>query len=268
LIFGQKLFALTTSIKIVIAFFLFSIASSASYLINDIIDVEKDKLHPLKKLRPIASGKVSLKVAKISAAILCISAIVSSFVFDISFGCIVTGYLMLNILYSEILKKEVIIDVFCISAFFSLRLMVGSCIAKVELSHWIIIMIVLLSLFIGLNKRRQELRILEHKAAIHRSVLINYNLYFIDQMITIVTSSLIICYTLYAVDTRTIKEFGTDHLLYTIPFVYYGIFRYLYLIHKVRIDGDPIRILFSDSKLRIDLLLWIFVCIAVIYLGV
>ncbi|MDP2923895.1 MAG: decaprenyl-phosphate phosphoribosyltransferase [Candidatus Omnitrophota bacterium] len=268
LIFGQKLFVLTITSKTVIAFFLFSLASSASYLINDIIDVEKDKLHPIKRLRPIASGKVSLKDAKNSAFILCILAIAFSFIFNIYFGWIVVCYLALNILYSKIFKKEVIIDVFCISAFFFLRLMAGSLIAEVELSHWIIIMIVLLALFLGFNKRRQELKILKHKAILHRQALAKYNLYFIDQMVTVITSSLVICYTLYTVDTRTVKEFGTNHLLYSIPFVYYGIFRYLYLIHKIRVDGDPIRVLFSDIKLRIDLLLWVAVCVAVIYLGI
>jgi hypothetical protein len=124
------------------------------------------------------------------------------------------------------------------------------------------------SSFLGINKRRQELRILEHKAALHRQVLARYDTYFIDQTIAVITPSLVVAYTLYTVDARTIKEFGSSHLLYSIPFVYYGIFRYLYLIHRLHVDGDPVRILFSDRKLRITLLLWVIVCVVVIYFGI
>jgi len=268
LIFGRKLLLLPDIINATEVFMLFSLASGAVYLLNDIIDIKTDQLHPVKRLRPIASGKVKLKTAKIFAVILAAVSIIFAFFLNANFGWVIIFYFALNFIYSKYLKKEVIIDVFCISVFFILRILSGCIVAAVTMSHWIIIMITLLALFLGFNKRRQELKILEHKAALHRQVLAKYDTYFIDQMIAVITSSLVIAYTLYTVDARTVKEFGSAHLLYSIPFVYYGIFRYLYLIHKLHTDGDPVRILFSDNKLKINLLLWIAVCIAVIYLGI
>jgi hypothetical protein len=128
-------------------------------------------------------------------------------------------------------------------------------------------MTVLLALFLGFNKRRQELRLLEEKAVSHRGVLAKYSSYFIDQMVGVITASIAIVYMLYTVDSRTTKEFGTNHLIYSIPFVYYGIFRYLYLIHKLDRYEDPTRILLSDGKMQLNLVLWILVCMAVIYFG-
>jgi len=265
LIFGKKLFVLTTNLKAAVAFILFSITASVAYLINDIIDIEKDKFHPTKRLRPIASGKMSIKQAKIIALMLGILFIVLSFMLNIYFGWVVIVYLILNVVYSKFLKDLAIIDVFCIGGFFLLRIIAGSIIAGVEMSHWIIIMTVLLALFLGLNKRQQELRLLERNATSHRYVLTEYNLYFIDQMITVITSSIVITYMLYTVDTRTVREIGSRNLIYSIPFVYYGIFRYLYLIHKTNRDGDPTRILLSDRVMQINIALWIIVCIVVIY---
>lgn len=190
-----------------------------------------------------------------------------SFLLDIYFGWIIVGYLIFNFLYSRFLKEAVIIDVFCIGVFFLLRITAGSIIAKVEMSHWIIMMTVLLALFLGFNKRRQELKLLEEKAIPHRRVLSKYSTHFIDQMAAVITSSIVVTYMLYTVDSRTVKEFGTHHLLYTIPFVYYGIFRYLYLIHKVRKTGDPTYMFFSDKNIRVNIILWIAVCIGVIYFG-
>jgi 4-hydroxybenzoate polyprenyltransferase len=144
--------------------------------------------------------------------------------------------------------------------------MAGSIIAGVQMSHWLIFMTVLLALFLGFNKRRQELRLVEHESISHRAVLTKYSAYFIDQMIAVITSSIVVVYMLYAVDNKTISFFGTDHLIYTIPFVYYGIFRYLYLVHKVYKDEeDPTEILFADTKMQLNLILWLTVCVAVIY---
>jgi len=267
LLFGKKLFVFPLNLKAMFAFIAFSLISSAVYIVNDIFDIENDKLHPIKRLRPLAAGKISMAQAQTTVGIVCIAAALMSAALGWHFSVIVIIYFLFNILYSTLLKREVIIDVFCISGFFLLRILAGSTIAAVHMSHWIVIMIILLALFLGFNKRRQELRLLEHKAVFHRQALAKYTIYFIDQMIAIITSSIVIFYALYTVDTRTIKEFATTHLLYSIPFVYYGIFRYLYLIHKVRVSGDPTRILLTDRKLQINLVLWVGVCIAVIYLG-
>ncbi len=267
LIFGKKLFVYPLNLEAAAAFFLFSLMASASYLINDIIDLAKDKLHPAKSSRPIASGKLGIKEAGISAFVLSVLSIVLSFTLDIYFGWVVLAYFVFNLIYSKILKEAVIIDVFCIGGFFLLRIIGGSVIAKVELSHWIIFMVVLLALFLGFNKRRRELRTLERKADEHRPVLTKYSPYFIDQMIAVITSSIVVVYMLYTVDARTVSVFGTKHLIYTIPFVYYGIFRYLYLVHKHGEGGDPTESLLTDKKMLLNMALWIITCIWVIYFG-
>jgi 4-hydroxybenzoate polyprenyltransferase len=267
-IFGGKLFEPAVVFHCVIAFFLFSFAASAVYLINDVIDIEKDKLHPIKKLRPITSGKVSLVQAVIMAAILAVVSIPLSFLLNARFGAIVLAYLLLNFIYSKFLKEVVIVDVFCVSLFFLLRIMAGSVVSGVELSHWIVFMIALLALFLGFNKRRQEINLLSETAGGHRGVLKKYHTYFIDQISSIVTSSIVVVYMLYTVDARTVKVYGTSHLIYTIPFVYYGIFRYLYILHdKYQGEGDPTRILFADRKTQVNIVLWLLTCIAVIYFG-
>lgn len=190
-----------------------------------------------------------------------------SFWMDVYFGWLVIIYLIFNFLYSRILKEEVIIDVFCIGGFFLLRIVAGTIATNVEWSYWMSFMIVLLALFLGFNKRRQELNHFEESAKFHRRVLSKYNSYFIDQMISVVTSSIVVVYMLYTVDARTVRLFGTQHLIYSIPFVYYGIFRYLWLIHKMNRDGDPTSVLLSDEKMQINIILWGLVCIAVIYFG-
>jgi 4-hydroxybenzoate polyprenyltransferase len=265
LIFGRKLFILPELFWSLVAFCIFSLVSSTGYLINDLMDVQEDRLHPLKRLRPIASGKLSVKAATLAAFLLGFASVASAFMLDIRFGWIVIIYCIFNLLYTKFLKEVVIIDVFCLGLFFLLRIIAGSVISAIELSHWIIIMTVLLALFLGFNKRRQELNLLEEKAVLHRRVLIHYDAYFIDQMIAVITSSIVVVYMLYTIDIRTVREFGSTHLMYSIPFVYYGIFRYLYLIHKVKKEGDPTSILLSDAKMLLNLLLWITVCVAVIY---
>jgi 4-hydroxybenzoate polyprenyltransferase len=265
LVFGGMLFTFPENLKTVLAFIIFSLSSGVVYLINDIMDVEQDRLHPIKRLRPIASGKVKLRTAALLAFLLGLLSIAASFLLDPRFGLVVVVYFVFNILYSKFLKEIVIIDVFCISAFFLLRIVAGTITSRVEFSYWMILMVILLALFLGFNKRRQELKLSERRASRVRHVLSKYNAYFIDQMISVITSSMVVVYTLYTVDARTVAHVGSVHLLYTIPFVYYGIFRYLYLIHKVRKYGDPVYILFSDKTMLVNLALWMLVCLGVVY---
>ncbi|MFY9402018.1 MAG: decaprenyl-phosphate phosphoribosyltransferase [Candidatus Omnitrophota bacterium] len=265
LIFGKRLLIFPANLKVFFAFCLFSLSASAAYLINDILDIEKDKRHPIKSLRPIASGKVNIRLALTAAFILLVFSITLSFILNIYFGYIIIVYSISNFFYSKILKKVVIIDVFSLAFFYLLRILSGGVVAEVKLSYWVIIMIALLAMFLGFNKRRQELDLFQEKAIRHRSILVEYDIYFIDQMIAVITSSITIVYMLYTVDIRTIREFGTTKLLLTMPFVYYGIFRYLYLIHKVKKDDDPIRILLSDIPLQLSIVLWIIACSAIIY---
>ena len=265
LIFAGKLILFPASLKTAITFCLFSLGASTAYLINDIIDLKIDRFHPTKRLRPIACGKVTLKQASIAVIVLGILSISLSFILDVGLGYILIIYLALNFIYSKYLKDKVIIDVFCIAIFFLLRILSGSIAAGVNPSYWIIIITVLLALFLGFNKRRQELKLFGHNAARYRHVLNKYNIRFIDRIITVITLLLLTTYALYTVSLRTTAVFGTKNLIYTIPFVYYGIFRYLYLIHKIKNDGDPTRVLLSDRKLQLNITLWIIVCILVIY---
>lgn len=264
-IFGQKLFIPAVFLRTLLAFLFFSLASSSAYLINDILDRKKDKVHPLNRLRPIASGKIKVGPAIFAAIILGAGATFLSGLSDYRLGLIVLAYLIFNLLYSFFLKEMVIIDVFCLGIFFLFRLLAGALVAEIALSHWIIMCVILLAIFLGFNKRRQELRLINITDKSHRKVLEHYNEYFIDQMCTVLASSIVVVYSLYTIDARTVQEFGTGHLIYTIPFVYYGIFRYMYLIHKLVKDGDPTTMLLSDNKMMINLLLWIAMCIAVIY---
>lgn len=261
LIFGAKLFNATAISKTILVFILFSFTSSAMYLINDICDVEEDKQHPEKCNRALASGIISILHAKVLALTLCAIALPSSFFIDITVGWIILSYIILNLIYTKFLKHIAIIDVFCIGALFFLRILAGSVASQVSLSNWIVICTILLALFLGFNKRLYDIEFSKG----YRQVFEYYNKYFIDRMILITSSSVVIAYSLYVMDPITIAKFGTNHLIYTVPFVYYGIFRYLYVIDAKLFGGDPSRILLKDNKLQINLILWFITCIAVIY---
>ena len=265
LIFGQKLFVYPENLNAILAFVLFSCAASASYVLNDIYDAVWDRQHPVKRLRPIAAGIISSSHAWFLVMLLVSFSLFFAFKLSSAFGYVLTAYVIFNYFYSRFLKEEVIIDVFCLGLFFLLRIIAGNVSTHVEWSYWMSVMVVLLALFLGFNKRRQELNHYGSKAGSHRKVLEKYDAYFIDQMISIVTSSIVVVYMLYTVDARTVRLFGNIHLIYSIPFVYYGIFRYHWLIHKLNSDGDPTSVLLSDRKMQINILLWILVCISVIY---
>ncbi len=264
LVFGQQLLNLSAFLKTVSIFFIFCLVSSAVYLINDIIDLESDKKHLTKKKRPLASGKITVFQAKTTAFILGIVGMVLSFILDMHAGWVIIVYIALNYTYMKTLKKAIIIDVFCIGAFFYLRILAGAITSNVVLSNWIIMCTVLLALFLAFNKRRYDLEVSKDS----RTVFSKYSISFIDRMISVISASIVIVYTLYVMDASTIERFGTNHLIYTVPFVYYGVFRYLYLIDTKSLDGDPARILISDYKIQINLALWLIVSIAVIYFKV
>lgn len=265
LVFGQKLLNFDAFQSSLTAFALFSLAASAVYLLNDIIDADKDRLHRIKKLRPLAAGKISKTQAGIAAVLIAAGALFPAFLFHQGLAGILCVYLGMNVIYSFFLKNIVILDVFSIAFFFLLRIAAGTVVAGVAYSHWMIFMVVLLALFLGFNKRRQELLTVQKDAESQRPVLSKYSLYFIDQMISVLTSSIVVVYMMYTIDDHTIHQFGSNHLMYTIPFVYYGIFRYLYLIHKRRQAEDPVVVVTQDRMMQFNLAGWIAVCIAVIY---
>lgn len=256
LVFSQNLFNLKYFAKVGFAFLVFSAVSGCVYIFNDILDREKDRKHPLKSTRPIASGELSVRVAFLFAFLLFLASVSSSLVLDKYFVLVVFTYFGLQIFYSLYLKEQVILDVFSIAAGFVLRVVAGAIIIRVPVSSWLYVCTILLSLFLALSKRRHELVLLESNALEHRKILKEYSPYLLDQMISAVTASTLVAYSLYTLSAETIQKFHTDNLKFTIPFVLFGIFRYLYLIHQKMEGGNPERLLLTDVPLVIDIFLY------------
>lgn len=266
LLFSKNLLNLSKSIEALAGFVIFCLITGSIYLINDLVDLEKDKLHPVKSQRPLASGKLKTNTAVVIIFLLCCIGFFFAFYMDLFFGIIALAYFLLNISYSLYLKNIVIIDVVTIAAGFVLRVLGGAVIISVTASQWLILCTILLALFLGFSKRRHELVLLEDAAANHRNVLKHYSPYFLDQMISVVTASTVICYALYAMSRDTVEKLGTSKLLYTIPFVLYGIFRYLYLVHQKEEGGSPTEIMFTDKPMIINVSLWVITSIIFIYI--
>jgi 4-hydroxybenzoate polyprenyltransferase len=257
LIFSHNFLSPLYFFKTVAAFIIFCIISGCVYIINDLFDLKQDKNHPIKCTRPLASGALKPSVAIIAIAVLLFLSIVSALLLtNFTFILITLGYFILQIAYSTVLKHIVILDVFSIAAGFVLRAIAGAEVIEVPFSTWLLFCTILLSLFLALSKRRHELILLEDDAIHHRKILFEYSPYLLDQMISVVTASTVITYTLYTVSEETVSKFGTDRLKYTIPFVLYGIFRYLYLIHQKNEGGSPERVMLNDLPLLVCILLY------------
>ena len=248
----------------VIAFVLFSLMTGAIYTLNDILDLNQDRAHPLKKDRPIASGRISVRTGWIIVAVLIAFSVPLSFVLDASFGNVVIVYVVLQVAYSRFLKNRVIIDVFVISFGFLLRVIAGALVIHVVISSWILVCTMLLALFLALSKRRHELILLENNADAHREILREYSPYLLDQMIGIVTSSTLVAYIIFTLSDETVSKFG-DEMIFTVPFVLYGIFRYLYLVHRKKAGGQPEEVLLSDIPLQLDIIAYGIVALLIIY---
>ena len=266
LVFSKRLFESQLCFSVLIGFCLFSLASSSVYIFNDIRDIENDRQHPEKQHRPLVSGRVSVPFAMSLSIVLGIISVGGSFYLTPSFGMMVLGYMAINVLYSVALKQLVILDVMSIAAGFVLRVMGGAKLVQVYPSSWLIICTILLSLFLGFSKRRHELLLLPAKADDHRKVLKHYSSYFLDQMIAVVTSATVMSYMLYTVSEQTVQFFGTRHLIWTVPFVLYGIFRYLYLVHQKADGGAPADAILGDLPMVLNFLLWVMTCIIIIYM--
>lgn len=265
-IFSRHLFEPGTLLRALAAAALFSLIASAVYILNDLVDVRRDREHPVKRLRPIASGRLRASAASaMLVALVTVSAGGAAFL-DLQFAGVILGYFLLNAFYSLYLKEMVIIDVMTVAASFVLRIVAGAAAIRVPVSEWLLICTSLLALFLGFSKRRHELTLLEANAAVHRAVLTEYSSYFLDQMISLVTASTLICYILYTVDDDTILKFGSKNLLYTVPFVLYGLFRYLYLVHQRRTGGDPTAEFLTDRPLLVCVFLWAVSVVLAIYL--
>lgn len=257
LIFSQNLSNLPMVSDATIAFIIFCLLSGSVYTLNDLLDVKQDRTHPKKSQRPLASGKLQPPIAIVSGSILVLLSLANAFWLNTNFGFIALGYFILQIAYSTVLKHIVILDVLAVSIGFVLRAIAGAEVINVPISSWLLVCTILLALFLSLGKRRHEIILLEDNAADHRKILFEYSPALLDQMISVVTASTVVAYALYTMSAETITKFQTDNLKYTIPFVLYGIFRYLYLIHQKSEGGSPEKILLNDRPLLINIILYL-----------
>ncbi|MBI4320233.1 MAG: decaprenyl-phosphate phosphoribosyltransferase [Chloroflexi bacterium] len=247
----------------VAAFVVFCLLSSGIYLINDLVDLENDRKHPLKCRRPLASGNLSATVAVVAALLLLGTMIPAGLALNRNFGLAAIAYVVLMFAYSFSLKHIVLVDVFAIAAGFVLRAVGGALVIDVPISPWLYVCTVLGALFLGLSKRRHELILLNDDATSHRKILDEYSPAMLDQMITIVTATTVMAYSLYTFSAENLPK--NHAMMLTIPFVLYGTFRYLYLIHLKNAGGNPEEILIKDKPLIMDISLWLATAVAVLY---
>jgi len=266
LIFSLHLFDQSYVNLSLLGFMIFSFVSSSIYIINDLIDINEDKAHPVKKFRPIPAGLISKSKAVVIAAIL---AVISFSLLPFTnpyFSITVFSYFAITVLYSAGLKNIVILDVFTIAAGFILRILGGAFIINVEISSWLMLTTMFISLFLAVMKRRSELKHTSRdETPTTRKVLAHYSIEFIDQMSTVTSAGVIICYALYTVSQRTVSIFKTEHLIYTTPFVVFGIFRYMYLVYIGKKGENTSELLLSDLPMIINLLFYILTVVVIIY---
>ena len=265
LIFSHNLFDIYLLTRVTTGFCLFCLAGSSIYIFNDINDLEKDKKHPEKCKRPLAAGYLKIKIAYGASVVLGIVALLGAVLLGTTFFFILAAYVLMNIAYTIKIKQVVILDVFCLASGFVLRVIAGTSLADVKPSAWLIICTMTISIFLGLGKRRHELTLVGSNANNHREVLADYTINFLDQMISVATACTLMSYALYTIAGETVARFGTKNLIFTIPFVIYGIYRYLYLIHQKQMGGNPTSALLTDVPLFLNGLLWLGTVIFVIY---
>ncbi|WP_235845846.1 decaprenyl-phosphate phosphoribosyltransferase [Dictyobacter aurantiacus] len=278
LVFASELFHLYPLIRAIVAFIAFCLVSSTIYVLNDLLDIEKDRVHPTKRFRPLASGVLPTSWAKATLVVLLGMCAVLTFLLflipsppdiyrslggaNVLFALSIAAYLVLMILYNTHLKHIVLIDVFCIAAGFVLRIIAGTVVIPVVISPWLYLVTCFLSLFMGFGKRRHELVLLQGQAGSHRKILKEYSIPMLDQMITVVVSGTLMSYSLYTVQGQT----GNHRLMITVPFVLYGVFRYLYLVYMRMDGGSPDEILLRDRHILAAVLLCVITVITVLYL--
>ena len=265
LLFGGRLLELDAVITAMAGFAIFSALSGATYLLNDIWDREADRRHPLKQTRPIASGQLDISTGAWSAAILIAGAIGTAWLLSPRLAGIAAAYVGLLFFYSTTLKHVVIVDVLAIAGGFVLRAVAGAIAVDVPIGSWLLVCTTLLALFLALSKRRHELVLLGEDASRHRPSLEHYSPYLLDQMIAVVTASTLIAYTVFTTSPDTAQRLGTSRLVFTVPFVLYGIFRYLYLVHQRLGGGSPAEMLLTDRPLLLCVALWAWAVMLLMY---
>jgi 4-hydroxybenzoate polyprenyltransferase len=265
LIFAVKLLDPAATAKATAAFLIFCALSGAVYLINDVSDREQDRQHPIKQMRPIASGAVSPGTALAAAFVLGTIALAAAFALRPPFAIAAAAYLALFVVYTRWLKHIVVLDVMAIAIGFVLRAVAGGLVIDVRISNWLLICTMLGALFLGLAKRRHEITLLAGGAKGHRRILEEYDPYLLDQMIGVVAAATMVAYIIYCVSPETQAYFGTQWMVLTTPFPIYGLFRYLYLVHRKAGGGSPSDLLVSDRPLLACVLLWGLTSVGIIY---
>jgi len=265
LIFAGELLHWKAVYLSIIAFFSFCFSASSAYILNDIIDIEKDRLHPEKSQRPIPRGDVSIPMAYFLTVVLAIISLMLGFMLGIRFVAILLVYVFLTVSYSLIWKKFFLIDVLVLAMGFVTRAIAGAVAINVVFSNWLIVCTLFLALFLGLGKRRSELLLLKDSAENHRSVLVFYTIEYLDQLLLIVAGGALITFTIYTCSPEVISRLHTDKLYLSLPFVIYGLFRYLYLVRYHGEGSDPSKVLLSDKPIVLCVLLWALTNIGIIY---
>jgi 4-hydroxybenzoate polyprenyltransferase len=250
-------------------FIAFCLLASSVYALNDLQDVEQDRVHPKKKFRPIASGRLSVASARVLVVVLLAAATALAVPLGKSFVLVAGIYYVLNLAYSLALKRVVLLDVMLIALGFVLRAVAGveALTVREEISPWLLICTLFLALFLAVCKRRQERALLADQAEGHRKTLTEYPPEFVDQLIPVVTAATVIAYAIYTVSPATVDKFGTDKLVYTVPFVVYGVFRYLYLVYRRRRGGSPSEVLLTDLPTLVNVVLWLCTVILILTLS-
>jgi 4-hydroxybenzoate polyprenyltransferase len=267
LVFGGLLLDLQAGLRAFLALAAFCAASSAVYLVNDLRDREEDRRHPLKRLRPLAAGTLAVPTAVAAVVLLGAGALVLAVYLGTDFALILLAYLALNLLYTFWFKHMVILDVMSISLGFVLRVLAGAAALDVLVSRWLFLCTTFLALFLAFSKRRHEITLLAGEASGQRRVLDHYSPAFLDQMINVVTASAVVAYALYAVSPETVEKYHTEDLIYTIPLVLYGIFRYLYLMYQRPGERNPTEAILRDPPFLINMLLWGLAVVWIVYRG-
>ena len=265
LVFGGLLLDPRVTARAFLALVAFCCASSAVYLLNDLRDREEDRRHPLKRLRPIAAGTLAVPAAVAACVVLVGAAAGLSVFLGRSFGLVLAAYLILNVLYTLWFKHMVILDVMSIGISFVLRVEAGSQATGIEVSRWLFLCTTFLALFLAFSKRRHEITLLAHEASGQRPVLDHYSPAFLDQMINVVTASSVVSYALYSVAPETVEKYHTQDLVFTIPLVLYGIFRYLYLMYQRPGERNPTEAILRDAPFLSNIVLWGLTVVWIVY---
>ena len=264
LLFGHVWNNPTLVTQAIIAFVAFCLISSTIYILNDIVDIEQDKHHPTKRKRPLPSGKLKIPTAAIFAALLGATALVLAAFASSTVVVILLIYAVMNIAYSLKLKHVVILDVFIIATGFMLRILAGTLGLGIPPSQWLLLCGLMVTLFLGFSKRRAEIIALSEDKSAHRKVLEDYSPVLLDKMIVVTAAGLIMSYSLYTMNPETIRIHGTANLIYTVPFVIYGVFRYIFLLHHQSLGTDTAKDMVRDPHLLIVLMGWLVTTIALI----